>query len=105
MNGITPTQRALNDVANERIVQDVTWGPARDLHPTEWLTILMEEVGEVAEVLNDTHEAAEIDLDAYRAELTQVAAVAIAAIEHADRMEENRRLIHDAMHGGELSDG
>jgi NTP pyrophosphatase (non-canonical NTP hydrolase) len=65
------------DILAERERQDCKWGVCH--HPTQvWLTILAEEVGEVAKaiLLEDTKN--------YREELIQVAAVALAAIESLD---------------------
>ena len=62
------------ETAGERIRQDEKWGKdftGRD--PNEWLAILLEEVGEVAE---------EVDPDKIVAELIQVAAVALSWAEH-----------------------
>ena len=75
--------RVLDDVARERIKQDRKWG-VQDRVAGHWLTILMEEVGEVCEeILNKQNSDSGI-----REELVQVAAVAIAWIENIDR--ENR---------------
>ena len=65
----------LQAIQDERDRQDVKWGAQRDLTQKTWLTILMEEVGEVAESI------LEGDPEVYRKELVQVAAVAVAALE------------------------
>ncbi len=62
-------------ITAERTRQDAKWGSNRDLHPYLWLTILTEEVGEVARA------ALGNDPDNLRDELVQVAAVAIAQLE------------------------
>lgn len=82
-------QIALNDVLHERGRQDAKWGP-QNHDPLEWLSILLEEVGEVAMAANQAHwaktrDSAVIRWDDYRAELIQVAAVAVAAVESFDR--------------------
>lgn len=59
----------------ERDRQDAKWGRDRDLHPFLWLTILTEEVGEVARA------SLKGDTENLRDELVQVAAVAIAQLE------------------------
>lgn len=53
----------LLDVSNEIARQDKKWGSQRDLAPEMWMTILMEEVGEVAkEVLEQDDEKLETEL-------------------------------------------
>jgi NTP pyrophosphatase (non-canonical NTP hydrolase) len=72
-----PSEKIVADVLAERARQDLKWGVCH--HPSQmWLTILAEEVGEVAKaiLLKDTKN--------YREELVQVAAVALAAIESLD---------------------
>lgn len=68
----------LADVASERMRQDRKWGPSAS-RPVPSLRILIEEVGEVAKAMQD-----ETD-DELRAELVQVAAVAVAMVEGIDR--------------------
>ena len=70
-------EQLLQDIQDERARQDVKWGRAteRNLTKREWLTILMEEVGEVAESILECDDAN------YPVELVQVAAVAVAALE------------------------
>lgn len=80
--------RVYADVAFERIRQDEKWGQ-QDHSPMEWLCILGEEVGEANKAVLEAHFPGyerRGDLSGYRAELVQVAAVAIAAIESLDRM-------------------
>jgi hypothetical protein len=74
------TWAVLDEVNRERRNQDEEWGAGRQLNPRTWITILGEEFGEVcrADLENDS--------DGYRAELIQVAAVAVAAVERHDRM-------------------
>ena len=69
------------DIRTERERQDTLWGVDRELPPRTWLTILMEEVGEVAKATLDK------DYEGYREELIQVAAVAVAALENLIRYE------------------
>ncbi|KKL59048.1 hypothetical protein LCGC14_2219180, partial [marine sediment metagenome] len=59
----------------ERARQDTKFGAQHKLSPKDWLTILVEEVGEVAEAI------LEHDIDNYSVELVQVAAVCVAALE------------------------
>ncbi len=81
------------EIANERCKQTLTWGTQRHDMPV-WCMILGEEVGEVqkaalecfqAEEKNKTSKAYKKMVE-YRAELIQVAAVAVAAIESLDAM-------------------
>jgi NTP pyrophosphatase (non-canonical NTP hydrolase) len=65
------------EVLEERQRQDAIYGIASERGITygEWLTILVEEVGEVAKAINDN------DRGELRKELVQVAAVALAFLE------------------------
>jgi NTP pyrophosphatase (non-canonical NTP hydrolase) len=80
-----PLGRALMSVISERIRQDNRWGLQRH-DPLLWVAILTEEVGEVAKEVADASERA-LRVVEYRAELVQVAAVAVAAIESIDAQE------------------
>lgn len=75
--------RAYTSVGNERVRQDMKWG-VQDHDDFTWLAVLTEEVGESAQcALHDNfggHHSGEL-----RAEVVQVAAVAIAWIEALDR--------------------
>jgi NTP pyrophosphatase (non-canonical NTP hydrolase) len=66
---------ATQAVLDERDRQDAKWGSQRRLSDQEWLTILVEEVGESAEAILDKKPN---DL---KTEVTQVAAVALAWLE------------------------
>jgi NTP pyrophosphatase (non-canonical NTP hydrolase) len=68
----------LGDVATERRSQDAKWGPSAE-RPAPSLRVLVEEVGEVAKAQQDETDAE------LRAELIQVAAVAVAMVEAIDR--------------------
>lgn len=72
------TRVALGAVAEERRRQDRKWGPS-DHRPPPTLAVLIEEVGEVAKAQMEETDAE------LRAELVQVAAVAVAMIEGIDR--------------------
>jgi NTP pyrophosphatase (non-canonical NTP hydrolase) len=67
--------RALSLVVGERARQDKKWGSQRHLTTEMWLKILVEEIGEVAK--------ADLggDMDEWRKEMTQVATVAVCALE------------------------
>ena len=67
--------RAIND---ERNRQDEYWGTPQHHTRDEWMVILMEEVGEAAQALLQK------EFTDYRAEITQVAAVAAAMLEFDD---------------------
>lgn len=67
-----------DEVSEEREQQDAKWDEQNHT-PEHWMIILGEEFGEACEsILEECDEA-------YREELIQVAAVAIAAIESLDR--------------------
>lgn len=68
--------QTIKTILEERARQDTKFGLLpRNLDPMLWLTVLTEEVGEVARaVLEDSPSQ-------YEKELTQVAAVALAALE------------------------
>lgn len=81
---------AFDSVMQERRRQDTKWGEQN--HPAlAWMSILMEEVGELAEAVNETHFDNGPDarrrggIDNIRKEAVQVAAVAVALIECLDR--------------------
>lgn len=78
------TEGVLQQIRDERARQDAKWGRAteRNLPKKTWLTILMEEVGEVAEAI------LEEDDNNYPVELIQVAAVCVAALEDLAAQEE-----------------
>jgi len=68
----------IEDVLGERNKQDIKWG-VQNHTPLKWLVILGEEYGESCKAI------LEADTTAYREELVQTAAVALAAIECLDR--------------------
>lgn len=77
-------KHVLLEVLKERMRQEEKWGE-QDHSPEKWITILMEEVGEFSkEVLENTHRAS-LPNDNLRAELVQIAAVALAMLECHDR--------------------
>lgn len=79
----------MHAIAARRRAQDAKWGPQRHA-PFKWLTILAEEVGEVAEAM-----LAE-NLPETKSELEDVAAVAVAALEqiHDERPKGNPPLVY-----------
>lgn len=93
------TCRVLKKVAEERDRQDDKWGK-QNHGPSEWMAILMEEVGELAHEANHltfNPKAGSHTRKNYIDEAIQVAAVAVALVEcierqtegHADQGSEN----------------
>ena len=70
----------LADIADERARQDEKWGDQSGHPYLLWNAILGEEVGEVSRVLLE-----DLDAKRLRAELVQVAAVAVAWVETIDK--------------------
>lgn len=70
---------AVYDVLSERARQDAKWGRierhCREVSPEQWVTILVEEVGELAEAILEREPAETYD------EAVQVGAVAISILE------------------------
>lgn len=64
-------EQIFQDIREERARQEAKWGSQRNLSSEKWMTILMEEVGEVANAI------LEGDSVNYQEELVQVAAVAV----------------------------
>jgi len=81
---ITATQ-CVGEILRERCAQDAKWGE-QNHPPLQWLAILTEEVGELAKEVNEHHWREQPNtLTKLRAELVQVAAVAVAWLECLDR--------------------
>lgn len=86
------TQSVLKEVLRERVKQDGKWGE-QNHDPFQWLAILGEEVGEANKAAVDANTWRNISpvkfnkdgLENYRAELIQVAAVAVSMVECLDR--------------------
>lgn len=74
-------EQAIDLVKKERERQDKKWGYPHHHHPMAWLSILMEEVGELAEAINENH-FNNGSPDKIIKEATHVSAVALAMIEH-----------------------
>ena len=91
-DALTATLHAIRCVTDERGNQLQKWG-VQNHSPLEWMAILVEEVGEAQKEALEHHWAGthypvdEFRLVRLRAELVQVAAVAVAAIESLDRNE------------------
>lgn len=78
------TNQILDKIARERHRQDLKWGEQN--HTDErWLTILVEEVGELAKEIYEGNKADLTD------ELVQVAAVAIVWLEAIQRRDRDKR--------------
>ena len=67
-------EKVLRAIRDERNYQDTLWG-IQNHSPERWVTILMEEVGEVAKAVLENNNSEYVD------EMIQVAAVVIAALE------------------------
>lgn len=81
LNEINGRTKVLNDINNERARQKLKWGVQHHGYPV-WLTILVEEVGEVAQAMQKGSQAyKQSDADDLYKELIQVAAVATAIAE------------------------
>lgn len=74
-------QEIFDKIAQEMDRQDEKWGPDRNQHPAVWLTVLSEEVGEVAKEICDSEFDIKKLTPNYEKELIQVAAVAISAVQ------------------------
>jgi NTP pyrophosphatase (non-canonical NTP hydrolase) len=89
MNKPTRVQ-VLIDIDNERDNQDNKWGIQRHDYST-WLTILVEEVGEVAQAIQASKGwGKQSDADNLYSELIQVAAVATAIAEQVRENDTSR---------------
>jgi NTP pyrophosphatase (non-canonical NTP hydrolase) len=78
---------AAKSIAEERDRQNAKWG-VQNYTPEWWLAILMEEVGELAQAILETHFDNGTDLggiDNIRTEAVHSAAVAMALVECIDR--------------------
>lgn len=82
-SGMTAREVILREVSGERDRQEMLWGEQNHI-PEIWLRILGEEFGEVCKALNEGDD----QLENYREELKQVAAVAVSMIECFDRNED-----------------
>lgn len=81
INSMDLRTKVINDIHRERHRQNKKWGPQRHNFPV-WLTILVEEVGEVSQAIQSTRDwGKESDADDLYKELVQVAAVATAMAE------------------------
>jgi NTP pyrophosphatase (non-canonical NTP hydrolase) len=86
----------IQEIKAERARQDAKFGEQN--HPAErWLTILGEEVGEVNRAAIDYWHDGK-SLEAYRAELVQVAAVAIAMLQAHERSENARGMMAERLY-------
>ena len=77
-------QGALDTVREERDRQDARWGIQHHSY-VQWFAIMSEEVGEAVKEINETHFYGPGPTEHLRAELVQVAAIAVAMIEQIDR--------------------
>jgi NTP pyrophosphatase (non-canonical NTP hydrolase) len=77
---VSDLDKFMFEVSRELDRQDQKWGSNRDKHPLEWQSILMEEVGEVANEINESNFDAIVG-DNYIKEIVQVAACAFRMYE------------------------
>ena len=87
-------------VLSERARQVATWGTQDTNTWPEWMSILMEEVGELAEAINETHFANATHperggIENIRQEAVQVAAVAMSIIEATLKKAAHERFMQD----------
>lgn len=80
------TDGVLAELKRERERQQAKWGE-QNLDPAIWLMIIGEEVGEANNAALEHLLGNKTDLVDYRAELVQVAAVVVNAIESFDRQQ------------------
>lgn len=80
------TQRSIDLIVRERASQEEKWGVQRHSWP-EWITILAEEFREDAQEANNQYFHPTGDLSLLKDELVQVAAVAVAMVEHIEELE------------------
>lgn len=73
----------LDLIQTERTRQNLKWG-VQNHNVLTWVLILAEEFGEVAKEANEIHFRNKTT-EEYKAEMVQVAAVCVAAIESLDR--------------------
>ena len=78
---------AVDKVIAERIRQNEKWGYPQNNTPFEWVSILTEEVGEMAQATNDAFmgQIKSNQTDKIVHEAIQIAAVAVAIIEHLSK--------------------
>ncbi len=80
---MTIQEAIMSDIKTERRAQDMKWG-VQTHEPEKWMTILMEEVGEAAKAV------LEHDAKNYYAEMVQIAAVCVVALECMGREPDER---------------
>lgn len=84
-------QKIVQDIISEIERQDNKWGMDRDNHPLVWLSILQEEVGELAKEINDADFQIENLSENYRTELIQIISVGMQAIKNFDTLKLNKQ--------------
>lgn len=81
-----PLGKVFSVIRDKRLRRDKKWGE-QNHHNLCWLAILVEEVGELSKQLIEQPDLVPLD----KAELVQVAAVAVAWLQCLERNEEKRR--------------
>lgn len=75
--------KIINDLLMERVKQDSKWGIQKH-SPETWMTILMEEIGEISKEVVELKFGHKFDSSNYRNEMIQACALLIAMIEDYD---------------------
>ncbi len=98
LSGTTGDSPAWDEVAlrirNERWAQEAKWG-SQTHNPTEWLAILVEEVGEVADAIPIDFDLPQ-ELLALQNDVSRIGAKARKFLENHEWPEERHRAIHEA---------
>jgi NTP pyrophosphatase (non-canonical NTP hydrolase) len=81
----------IEKVIAERDRQDAKWGFPQRNSPFEWVSILTEEVGELAEAINNSLLGGDGDMTKAIEEAIQVSAVAMSIVEHIYPKSEDHR--------------
>lgn len=83
-------EEAIRLVCSERERQDERWGFPQNNTPFEWVSILLEEVGEFAQAMNNAcMNGRQGNNFQAMLEITQVCAVALSIMEHMYPREDN----------------
>ena len=87
-------RRLLDQVGRERVRQDEKWGYPQPNTLTQWISFIAEELGEAAQLANDlelrdrlakhAERRSRVDKNLLCEELVQVAALALAAVQHIE---------------------
>ena len=87
--------KILEEVAHERIKQEAEWG-IQSHNEYKWFMILMEEIGEIANAINELYPAGKMKYtkknikENLKYELIQTMAVCLAWLEHYSRLTQRK---------------